>query len=115
MTRTLAEFGEFSSTIEVKFEIYSSPSSFDNKVSKTLDLSSNIKSSTPIIDTRNGKMEESKGYVPERSVVVPGTKEKEVSGGKIYTSCAYIIGERKPSTDLKTSLNNVLREFALSV
>jgi len=87
------------------------------RIGKEAVLAANVTltSSTPIIDTRNGKMEESKGYVPERSVVVPGTKEKEVSGGKIYTSCAYIIGERKPSTDLKTSLNNVLREFALSV
>lgn len=75
-----------------------------------------ITSSTPIIDIRDGKISESKGRVPERSVVVPGTKEKELEGGgKIYTSCAYIIGDRKPSTDLKTSLNDVLREFALSV
>lgn len=74
-----------------------------------------ITASTPIIDIRNGDIKESKGYVPPRSVVVPGTKEKDVSGGKIYTSCAYIIGERKPSTNLKTSLNDVLREFTLSV
>lgn len=73
-----------------------------------------ITASTPIIDTRNG-MKEMKGVVPERAVVVPGTKEKAVGGGKIYTSCAYIIGERKASTNLKTSLNDVLREFALSV
>ena len=74
-----------------------------------------ITASTPIIDTREGRLSESKGFIPPRSVVVPGTKEKEVGGGKIYTSCAYIIGERKASTDLKTSLNDVLREFALSV
>ena len=75
-----------------------------------------ITSSTPIIDIRDGKISESKGRVPERAVVVPGTKEKELEGGgKIYTSCAYIIGDRKPSTDLKTSLNDVLREFTLSV
>ena len=74
-----------------------------------------ITSSTPIIDIRDGQIKESKGRIPERAVVVPGTKEKEVAGGKIYTSCAYVIGDRKPSTDLKTSLNDVLREFALSV
>ena len=74
-----------------------------------------ITASTPIIDTREGHLSESKGFIPPRSVVVPGTKEKDVGGGKIYTSCAYIIGERKASTDLKTSLNDVLREFALSV
>lgn len=74
-----------------------------------------LTSSTPIVDTRGGKMKEIKGFIPPRSVVVPGVKEREVAGGKIFTSCAYIVGERKQSTDLKTSLNNVLREFSLSV
>ena len=74
-----------------------------------------LTASTPIIDIRDSKIQEFKGRVPARAVVVPGTKEKEVAGGKIYTSCAYIVGDRKPSTDLKTSLNDVLREFALSV
>ncbi len=74
-----------------------------------------LTASTPIIDTRNGAMTETRGHVPERAVVVPGTKEKAVPGGKIFTSCAYVIGERKASTDLKTSLNDTLREFALSV
>lgn len=74
-----------------------------------------LTSSTPIIDTRDGKHSETKGRIPARSVVVPGTKEKTLPGGKIYTACAYIIGERKESTDRKTSLNNVLREFSISV
>lgn len=74
-----------------------------------------ITSSTPIIDTRNGEQKVLKGEVPPRCVVVPGTREKEIAGGKIHTSCAYIIGERKESTDKKTSLNDVLREFAISV
>lgn len=88
------------------------------RVKKQAVLSANVTltQSTPIIDIRNGTPVESKGIVPERSVVVPGTKEKKLpSGGVIYTSCAYIIGERKESTNLKTSLNDVLREFALSV
>ncbi|NBQ53682.1 MAG: 2,3,4,5-tetrahydropyridine-2,6-dicarboxylate N-succinyltransferase, partial [Proteobacteria bacterium] len=80
-----------------------------------LAANTTLTASTPIIDTRKPGMPEIKGYVPARCVVVPGTKEKEMPGGKIYTSCAYIIGERKPSTDLKTSLNDTLREFALSV
>ena len=80
-----------------------------------LAANTTLTASTPIIDTRKPGMPELKGYVPARCVVVPGTKEKEMPGGKIYTSCAYIIGERKPSTDLKTSLNDTLREFALSV
>lgn len=74
-----------------------------------------LTSSTPIIDARSSELVETKGYVPPRCVVVPGQKEREVKGGKIFTSCAYIIGERKESTDRKTSLNSVLREFSLSV
>lgn len=87
------------------------------RVGKEAVLAANVTltASTPIIDTRTPEHKIHKGYVPERSVVVPGTVEKEVKGGKIYTSCAYIIGERKESTNKKTSLNNVLREFSLSV
>jgi 2,3,4,5-tetrahydropyridine-2-carboxylate N-succinyltransferase len=80
-----------------------------------LAANTTLTASTPIIDTRKPGMPEIKGHVPARCVVVPGTKEKEIAGGKIFTSCAYIIGERKPSTDLKTSLNDTLREFSLSV
>jgi 2,3,4,5-tetrahydropyridine-2-carboxylate N-succinyltransferase len=74
-----------------------------------------LTASTPIIDIRDGELKEIRGKIPARAVVVPGTKEKVVPGGKIYTSCAYIIGSRKASTDLKTSLNDTLREFAISV
>lgn len=74
-----------------------------------------LTASTPIIDIRSGEIRESRGKIPPRAVVVPGTKEKTVSGGKIFTACAYIIGERKASTDRKTSLNDTLREFSLSV
>ena len=74
-----------------------------------------LTASTPIIDARSDKFTVTKGYIPKRAVVLPGTREKEISGGKIYTSCVYIIGERKESTDKKTSLNDVLREFSLSV
>jgi 2,3,4,5-tetrahydropyridine-2,6-dicarboxylate N-succinyltransferase len=72
-----------------------------------------LTASTPIIDTRTGK--ESKGYIPPRSVVLAGTKEKATPHGKIYTPCAYIIGERKESTDKKVSLNDALRDFGVSV
>ena len=74
-----------------------------------------ITASTPIIDVRGGEFKETRGRIPNRAVVLPGTKEKKVAGGTIHTSCVYIIGERKASTDLKTSLNDTLREFALSV
>jgi 2,3,4,5-tetrahydropyridine-2-carboxylate N-succinyltransferase len=76
-----------------------------------------LTSSTPIVDLRGTQKTVIKGYVPERCVVVPGTLEKDAPNnlGKIHTQCAYIIGERKPSTDLKTSLNAALRDFAVSV
>jgi 2,3,4,5-tetrahydropyridine-2-carboxylate N-succinyltransferase len=80
-----------------------------------LAANTTVTASTPIIDVRTSHHVVLKGRIPPNAVVVPGTREKDVPGGKIYTSCAYIIGNRKPSTDLKTSLTEVLREFALSV
>ena len=76
-----------------------------------------LTASTPIVDLRSSSKTVTKGLVPERCVVVPGTLEKDAphGGGKIHTQCAYILGERKPSTDLKTSLNSALRDFAVSV
>jgi 2,3,4,5-tetrahydropyridine-2-carboxylate N-succinyltransferase len=74
-----------------------------------------ITASTPIIDTRYSPFREWKGSVPERSVVLSGTREKKLEGGIIHTACAYIIGERKASTDLKTSLNDALRDYSISV
>lgn len=74
-----------------------------------------LTASTPIIDTRDSSHRKTKGVIPPQAVVVPGTLEKNLGAGKIYTSCVYIIGERKKSTDEKTSLNNTLREFNLSV
>lgn len=87
------------------------------RVGKEAVLGANVTltASTPIIDTRYENFREHKGYIPERAVVLPGTREKKVPGGSIYTSCAYIIGERKASTDQKTSLNNVLREFSVPI
>ncbi|MDD9952387.1 MAG: 2,3,4,5-tetrahydropyridine-2,6-dicarboxylate N-succinyltransferase [Zetaproteobacteria bacterium] len=86
-------------------------------VGKEAVLAANVTltKSTPIVDTRDPGLPVTKGRVPSRAVVVPGTLEKKIAGGVIHTSCAYIVGERKASTDKKTSLNNVLREFALSV
>lgn len=86
-------------------------------VGKEAVLGANVTltSSTPIIDTRTKEFKVTKGYIPPRAVVLPGVQEKAVDGGKIFTSCAYIIGERKESTDRKTSLNAVLREFSVSV
>jgi 2,3,4,5-tetrahydropyridine-2,6-dicarboxylate N-succinyltransferase len=76
-----------------------------------------LTASTPIVDLRNVDRAIIKGHIPSRCVVVPGTLEKPAphGHGHIYTQCAYIIGERKPSTDLKTSLNQALRDFDISV
>lgn len=71
--------------------------------------------STKIIDVTGDKPVEIKGYVPERSVVIPGSYEKEFPAGKYNVPCAIIIGKRKASTDLKTSLNDALRENDIAV
>jgi 2,3,4,5-tetrahydropyridine-2-carboxylate N-succinyltransferase len=70
--------------------------------------------STKIIDVSGGSAIEYKGRVPARSVVIPGSYLKKFPAGDYGVSCALIIGHRKASTDLKTSLNNALREFNVS-
>lgn len=74
-----------------------------------------ITMSTKIIDVTGPEPVTYKGYVPERSVVIPGSYEKEFPSGKYHVPCALIIGKRKPSTDLKTSLNDALRDFNVAV
>ena len=71
--------------------------------------------STKIIDVTGTSPVEYKGRVPARSVVIPGSYTKEFNAGSYGVSCALIIGQRKPSTDLKTSLNDALRDFNVSV
>ncbi len=71
--------------------------------------------STKIIDVTCEKPIEYKGVVPARSVVIPGTYEKEFPAGKYQVPCALIIGKRKDSTDKKTSLNDALREHQVAV
>lgn len=71
--------------------------------------------STKIIDVSGPAPIESKGRIPARSVVIPGTYIKKFPAGEYNVSCALIIGQRKLSTDLKTSLNEVLREFNVPV
>jgi len=71
--------------------------------------------STRIIDVSGSQALEYKGFVPERSVVIPGSVPKQFPAGEYQVSCALIIGKRKASTDLKTSLNDALREYNLSV
>lgn len=74
-----------------------------------------ITNSTRIIDVSGNEPVEYKGFVPPRSVVIPGTYPKKFPAGEFQVSCALIIGQRKPSTDLKTSLNDALREYGLQV
>ncbi|MEY4278123.1 MAG: hypothetical protein RL377_127 [Bacteroidota bacterium] len=71
--------------------------------------------STKIIDVSGATPIEYKGRVPARSVVIPGAYTKSFPAGDYQVSCALIIGQRKPSTDLKTSLNDALRDFNVAV
>jgi len=70
--------------------------------------------STKIIDVSGNEPIEYKGRVPARSVVIPGSYTKKFNAGEYHVSCALIIGQRKASTDLKTSLNDALRDFNVS-
>ncbi|WP_026474467.1 2,3,4,5-tetrahydropyridine-2,6-dicarboxylate N-succinyltransferase [Alkaliflexus imshenetskii] len=71
--------------------------------------------STKIIDVSGKEPIEYKGYVPPRSVVIPGSYTKEFPAGSYNVPAALIIGQRKASTDLKTSLNDALRDFGVAV
>lgn len=71
--------------------------------------------STKIIDVSGDTTIEYRGRIPARSVVIPGSYTKKFPAGEFQVSCALIIGKRKPSTDLKTSLNDALRDFGVSV
>ncbi len=87
------------------------------RVGKQAVLGANVvlTQSTKIIDVSGEQPIEMKGYVPERSVVIPGCYTKKFPAGEFQVPCALIIGKRKESTDLKTSLNNALREHDVAV
>ena len=74
-----------------------------------------ITNSTRIIDVTGKEPVEMKGVVPARSVLIPGSYTKSFPAGDFQVACALIIGTRKPSTDLKTSLNDALREYNVAV
>lgn len=74
-----------------------------------------ITGSTKIIDVTGPEPVEYRGRVPARSVVIPGSYTRSFPAGEFNVPCALIIGQRKPSTDLKTSLNNALREYDVDV
>jgi 2,3,4,5-tetrahydropyridine-2,6-dicarboxylate N-succinyltransferase len=71
--------------------------------------------STKIIDVTGDEPKEFNGFVPDRSVVIPGSYTKKFAAGEYQVPCALIIGQRKASTDLKTSLNDALREHNVAV
>jgi 2,3,4,5-tetrahydropyridine-2,6-dicarboxylate N-succinyltransferase len=73
-----------------------------------------LSASIPIIDVTGPEPVEHRGYVPPRSVVLPGARPKDYPAGRYELPCALIVGERSASTDLKTSLNDVLREFEIA-
>lgn len=87
------------------------------RVEKEAVLGANVvlTQSTKIIDVSGPEPVEYKGRIPERSVVIPGSYTKSFPAGSYNVSCALIIGKRKPSTDLKTSLNDALRDFNVAV
>ncbi len=74
-----------------------------------------ITQSTRIIDVSGSEPKEYRGVVPARSVVIPGSFTKSFPAGDYQVACALIVGKRKPSTDLKTSLNDALREYNVAV
>jgi 2,3,4,5-tetrahydropyridine-2-carboxylate N-succinyltransferase len=87
------------------------------RVGKEAVLGANVvlTKSTKIIDVTGPEPIEFNGYVPERSVVIPGSYTKTFAAGDYQVPCALIIGQRKASTDLKTSLNDALREHNVAV
>jgi 2,3,4,5-tetrahydropyridine-2-carboxylate N-succinyltransferase len=72
-----------------------------------------LTASVPIIDVTGKEPVEHRGYVPPRSIVVPGTRPKDFPAGTYHLACALIIGTRSESTDLKTSLNDALRDYSI--
>ena len=87
------------------------------RIEKEAVLGANVvlTQSTKIIDVTGVKPIEMKGVIPERSVVIPGSVTKSFPAGDYQVPCALIIGKRKASTNLKTSLNDALRDFEVAV
>jgi 2,3,4,5-tetrahydropyridine-2-carboxylate N-succinyltransferase len=86
------------------------------RISREAVLGANvvITGSTRVLDVSGVEVLEYRGYVPPRSVVIPGTYPKKFPAGEYQVPCALIIGQRKVSTDLKTALNDALREYNIS-
>ena len=74
---------------------------------------SSLTASVPVIDVTGREPVEHRGWVPPRSVVVPGTRPRQFPAGTYQIACALIIGRRSDETDLKVSLNETLREYGI--
>ena len=87
------------------------------KVEKEAVLGANVvlTASTKIIDVTGSTPIETRGIIPARSVVIPGSYSKSFPAGEYQVPCALIIGKRKDSTNKKTSLNNALREYDVAI
>ena len=87
------------------------------RVEKEAVLGANVvlTASTKIIDVTGPSPVEYKGRIPARSVVIPGSQPREFAAGTYHVPCALIIGQRKESTDKKTSLNDALRTYNVAV
>lgn len=87
------------------------------RVGKEAVLGANVvlTGSSKIIDVTGPEPVEYRGYVPERSVVIPGSYAKKFPAGEFHVPCALVIGKRKESTDKKTSLNDALRDNSVAV
>jgi 2,3,4,5-tetrahydropyridine-2-carboxylate N-succinyltransferase len=74
-----------------------------------------LTSSTPVVDVTQSEPRVTRGRVPPRAVVIPGSAPKQFPAGEFGVPCALIIGQRRESTDRKTSLNEALREYGVPV
>jgi 2,3,4,5-tetrahydropyridine-2-carboxylate N-succinyltransferase len=86
------------------------------RVRKEAVLGANVvlTASMPIIDVTGAEPVEMRGEVPERAVVIPGTRARKFRAGEFNVPCALVIGTRRESTDKKVSLNDALRDFQVS-
>jgi len=74
-----------------------------------------LTASTPVVDVRGSEPIVTKGSIPTRAVVIPGTLPKRFSAGEYGTPCALIVGTRNESTDSKVSLERALRDYDVAV
>jgi 2,3,4,5-tetrahydropyridine-2-carboxylate N-succinyltransferase len=74
-----------------------------------------LTASTPIVDVTSATEQKLQGRIPARSVVIPGMRPRKFPAGEYLTPCALVIGKRSESTDRKTTLNQALRDFGVSV